>query len=126
MVWEWMKRLLQYKLMPLNRLFILSNKKILFLIIIFAIFLRIHFFVGMAGYDDFLYSQLAYKIINQKFDILEIGGYAGSRFSILLPVAVLFSLFGINEFSTLFSLFLCSIGNVILVFYIGELILTKE
>lgn len=48
------------------------------------------------------------------------------RIGLIFPTALFFFLFGINEISAILFPFLCSIGNIILIYYLGELLFNKN
>lgn len=91
----------------------------LFCILIFALFLRLYFFVGMGFYDDPTYLNTAYKVYsgvkhipNQNFWELRIGVY--------YPIVFFWKLFGINELSSSLFFILCSLGSITVTYFIAK------
>jgi len=88
-------------------------------ILLFALFLRLYFFVGMGFYDDPTYLNTAYKIYtgvehipNPNFWELRIGVY--------YPIAFFWNLFGINELSSSLFFILCSLGSITVAYFIAS------
>lgn len=102
----------------------LSSGIILLIIIIFGILLRIIFFSGYQVGDDKHYLVQAYKFSIGNF---EPGDNIWSvRIGLVLPTAIFFSLFGVNEVSMSLFPFICSIGVIILIYYFGKLLFNTQ
>ena len=61
--------------------------------------LRLVAFVGASGSDDLAYSIHAYRIATGTFHIEAFKDIAAFRMGLLLPVALLYKLFGPNEWT---------------------------
>ena len=90
----------------------------LLVIIIFALFLRLYFFVGLNWSSDVNYAKFAHDVLNGHF-------YVGNvvdalRPASFYPIAFFYFLFGINEFSLVSYHLLTSIGSIVIIFYLGK------
>lgn len=89
----------------------------LFLIILLAVFLRLLFFNGLHGHDDWLYlfysKSLYYGITREAFSSLW-----GMRLTIILPIIFLFKLFQPSFMLAFLPSFLFSLGSVYLAYKI--------
>ena len=85
----------------------LSKKRIL-LLFISALWI-FHFlgFNGHYGYDDMEYAQIAHGILNGDFPI---NNHFAYRFTLIFPTVLMYSLFGLSDFTSLFSVLLASSG----------------
>ena len=87
--------------------------QILFLIVIFALILRLVFFTGFYGSDEVTYFQMARSIQDGNW---ERSDYIGSiRYGVNIPIAVFLKFFGVSEFAANFWSLLTSLAEVILV-----------
>lgn len=96
----------------------LNNKLILFVIIVFAIAIRFYFFIGFNFFDDQDYVMIAKMILDP-------GPYVGQttpqlRLGIVYPLAWSFYLFGFNNFALIFYPMVCSVGGILLAFFLGK------
>ncbi len=119
---------------------IIKENKIIIIILIIAIFLRIFFFTGLTNalpQDDSIYNKLAYKAsINSlelsKYKNLEENYNFGPQdtFSLrilsYLPTSIIYKIFGVNGTTTSFWCFLCSIGTITLVYFMGKEFFSKK
>jgi len=94
----------------------------LFLIFIYASLLRIVFFTGVMGSDDLVYLESAIDIANGVWQTSHYDYCGAIRYGFNIPVAILIKIFGTNEFSLNLWPFICSIGEVVLVFILARLI----
>lgn len=97
------------------------NKKTFFLLaaaLLFAVIIRLVFFSGIGASDDLLYTSYSYDL--SKGDYSYPATHHGTRLGILYPTGLMYSLFGVNEFSSNFFVFAASIAGIILVFYFGK------
>jgi len=96
----------------------IKPKSWLLVIIIFALFLRLYFFVGLNWSSDMNYAKFAYDVLNGHFyvgnvvDALRLGSF--------YTIAFFYFLFGINEFSLVSYHLLTSIGSIVIIFYLGK------
>lgn len=101
-----------------------SNKIIKISVILLAgIFIRLYFNIGHIFSDDAYYSYLSYNLLNGDFP----GDYLGYpvsplRISHLLLTAFSFSIFGVNEFSTIIFPFIFSISAILLTYKLAALL----
>lgn len=114
----------------------------LIFILLFALFLRVQFFVGFANndpQDDGIYINhasrvmsgehfnftWAQKLVSQE-DMINPAHQFPFRWAMLLPTAASFSLFGVNDYSLgLYSL-LCSLGSIVVIFYLGKTLFNER
>jgi len=98
----------------------------LILILIFALFLRLYFFVGIGYNDDSYYLETAEKIYKGygfhpsnyvQWDI---------RIGIIFPVVLMWKLFSINELSTSIFFILYSLGSIVVTYFIGTELFNKK
>src|SRR3989344_3789202 len=103
---------------------ILCNKKghiksefWLLLIILFALALRLYFFVGLNWSDDVAYVSIANEILAGNYHPT----YPNAmRLMIVYPIAFFYLLFGVGTFSAVIYPLLTSILSIIIVFYFGK------
>lgn len=97
---------------------------LLFLIVVSGLILRLLFFSGMGVSDDLSYSRYAYNIDKgiEPNSTLTLA----TRLGIIYPTALAYSLFGLNDFSSVLFVLLTSIGNIILIFYFGKLLFNER
>ena len=89
----------------------------LIFILAFALFLRLHFFMGLGWEDDTHYAGVANEILKGRYYPSHVNE---QRPLIIYPIAFFFKIFGINEFSgAMFSL-ICSLLSIILIYYFGK------
>jgi len=92
----------------------IRDGQILAAIVALAILLRWIFFTGYFGSDEVTYTAQALAITKGVWPISE---YIGSiRYGVNIPVAFFMALLGPSEFSANLWSFLCSIGEIILVY----------
>jgi 4-amino-4-deoxy-L-arabinose transferase-like glycosyltransferase len=90
-------------------------------LMVVAATLRIVFYTGYFGSDEVTYIESAFKMLQGDWSVSQ---YVGSnRYGVNLPIAAFAYLFGQNEFSANLYSFLCSLGEIALVFYFGRLML---
>lgn len=104
----------------LQNSFLSNTKFLLFFIVIFGLFLRLIFFSGIGTSDDLSYSSYSYNV--------DKGIYKDStltlavRIGIIYATALSYSIFGVNDFSSVLFILLTSLGSIILIFYFGKLL----
>jgi len=92
-------------------------------ILISALFLRIHFFIGLNFSDDPWYVYLANQICEGTFTDT---GNGGLRLGMIYPLSLMFKLFGISNISaTIYPLF-CSLGTILLSYFGGRLLFNPQ
>jgi len=90
----------------------------LIIIVIFALIIRMNFFLGMNLNDDLCYLDSAHQITQGEFGFPE--WIVTPRIVMNYPIALFFYLFGVSDFSGALYILLCSIGSVIVAYYIGK------
>jgi 4-amino-4-deoxy-L-arabinose transferase-like glycosyltransferase len=81
---------------------------------------------GIRGSDAFAYAQYAHDIATSGYDISQIKNFYGFRYILLIPTALSYYLFGVNDISSsLFSL-LCSLLNIVVIFVIAKRIFNLQ
>ncbi|MBI3034758.1 glycosyltransferase family 39 protein [Candidatus Woesearchaeota archaeon] len=95
---------------------------LLFLIVVFGLVLRLIFFSGMGVSDDLAYSKYANSKGIDPASVLTLS----TRLGLIYITALSYSLFGINDISSVLFIVLASIGNIILIFYFGKLLFNEK
>ncbi len=90
----------------------------LLLIVMFALALRLWFFVGMEFFDDSMYLDYANKISKGVF-VYPTWTWS-ARIGFYFPIALSFYVFGINDISASLFTLLSSLGSVVVIFYLGR------
>lgn len=83
-----------------------------------AFYMRFAFF-SVPGSDDIAYAKNAFDIANGNFEIH--AHPFSNRIGLIIPVAIVYKLFGVNEYTSIVYPFLCSIAHSILTFVSGTL-----
>jgi len=90
-------------------------------ILLAALLVRcVFFFGGIRGSDAFAYARYAHDIASGQYDLEGIRMFYGFRYSLLLPTAMGFSLFGVNDIGASFFPLIFSLLNIWVVFLIGK------
>ena len=96
----------------------IKSYKLLILILIFALILRIIFFTGLNWSDDPEYVSDAYRVTKGDFFL---GAYLpGLRKMMIYPIALFFWLFGVSNLSATSYTLICSLSEIILIYYFGK------
>ena len=100
----------------------IKPKYLLLIILLFALFIRMFFFIGLGRRDDIAFIQKAYSIMKGSIPLPGSSGVdaAGTRIMVYFPIAFFFYLFGISEFTASLYFILCSLGSVTLAFLLGK------
>lgn len=89
-------------------------------ILLFAATLRIYYFAGI-DFDGSMYTLEAKNILEGIYNPFDLNYHnQGVRYTILIPIALSFKLFGISEWSAILPVFLASIFQIILVYLLGK------
>jgi len=96
---------------------------LLIIILLFALGLRLIFFAGVNTSDDAIYYNSAHDILIGNF---KPGWVMNLRVMLLYPVAFFFWLFGINNFSAGLWPLICSLGTLVAIYKIGEMMFNKK
>jgi len=110
----------------------------LILILIFALFLRLHFFVSVGNADSAdagIYVNSAIKIVEGEFHYPSLSQEeytnpiiipAVLRTFMLYPTAFFIFIFGLNKYSLALFPLLCSLGSIIVIYKLGSLLFNKK
>jgi 4-amino-4-deoxy-L-arabinose transferase-like glycosyltransferase len=101
-----------------------ANAIVLCLIVLLALGLRIIFYTGPIGSDDHDYYLAAYEIHEGTYH--PSSNYWKTRYGMLLPIAASFKLFGTNEYAAALWPILCSLGAVVLCYFLGREVLDSR
>ena len=107
-----------------NKKLLKNTKFLLFLIVLFGLALRLIFFSGMGTSDSLAYSKAANDIdkgIDPDSTLT-----LTTRMGLICATALSYTLFGINDFSSVLFTLLTSIGSIILIFYFGKLFFNEK
>lgn len=100
-----------------------KHQILLILILSFALVLRLIFFTGIGYSDSLSYTSYANNFAEGKPVLTH---HRALRLGIVFPVAVLYSIFGVNEFSSnILPLFL-SLGSIVLTYAISKLLFNEK
>ncbi len=105
-----------------------DNRKhfwMIFIILAFAILLRIYFFSGIVCLDDFAYAENAYRLLHSGNYFNQISQYT-TRIGLVFPVALFQASFGMNEWSLVLFSLICSVGTIFVVYLIGCQLFNKK
>jgi len=97
---------------------------LLILILVFALALRLIFFSGIDSSDSLAYTKFAYNL--NKGQLTLDGGHSAFRLGILFPVSILYSIFGVNEFSSNILILIISLSSIILMYKFGKLLFNEK
>lgn len=118
----------------------IKPKTILFLILLFALSLRLYFFMGYINahdLDEGIYIEIIKSIYKGTYNLDKYKNLPKSfianpaetfqfRPVLLYPIAFLWFLFGVSDFtSTLYPL-MCSLGSIVVIYYIGKLLFNDK
>ena len=104
--------------------FIGRTKLLLSLIVLFGLALRLIFFSGVGTSDDLAYSRYSYSI-DRGIEPNSIFMHS-SRIGLLYPTFIFYKLFGVKDFSSVIFVLLTSLGNIILAYFFGKLIVNEK
>jgi len=82
--------------------------------------LRLFFYSGLTGYDEFAYARIAADIAEGLFRLPDVSGYYGFRYLVTFPAAFFYKLLGQGALSSAAWPFLCSLGNTALAYFLGR------
>ena len=104
------------------------RKEILLLSIIigFAILLRIIYFYGI-DFDGSMYALLAKNILDGTYNLFDLHYYdQGVRYSLLLPLAAIYKIAGISDWTTVSLVFVASIIQIVFIYIFGKNLFGKN
>jgi hypothetical protein len=99
---------------------------LLLIIVIFGLLLRLIFFSGMGISDSLVYSKTANDINEGKGIDPNSTLTLSTRLGLILPTALFYNLFGINDLSSVAFVLMTSIASIILIFYFGKLLFNDK
>ncbi|MCD6367490.1 MAG: glycosyltransferase family 39 protein [Candidatus Aenigmarchaeota archaeon] len=92
----------------------------LVLILIFALSIRLYFFVGIGFNDDSYYLEFASHMYKDEKFVPPSSVSWGTRIGVYYPVVLFWKLFGINELSTSMYFILSSLGSIVVIYFMGK------
>lgn len=98
----------------------------LFYILLFAVFLRLYFFVGPNMNDDIDYIFSASEVSKGRFYPIYGGSINAIRTMITLPTALSFFFFGVSELTAALYPLFCSILTIIVTYLLAKMLFNKE
>jgi 4-amino-4-deoxy-L-arabinose transferase-like glycosyltransferase len=108
-------------LTKIGKLFRNFDKKVcLIFILIFALILRLYFFVGIGFNDDSYYLEFAEKIYKGEKFVPLMGVEWGIRIAVYYPVVFFWKLLGISEISTSLYFILLSLAGIFVTYLLGK------
>ncbi len=87
--------------------------------VLLSLALRLLFFSGLTGYDEFAYARIAADISGGAYNLPDVTGYYGFRYLVVFPAAFFLKLFGNSAHSLAVWPMLCSVGNTLLAYFLG-------
>jgi 4-amino-4-deoxy-L-arabinose transferase-like glycosyltransferase len=108
-----------------NITFFNGERRRLFVIICILLFLAIlarcaFFNGGIRGADAYAYAMRAHQIATGQYQLDSVNHFYGFRYIVLVPTALSYFLFGVNDISSSLLPFICSLLNIIIIFLIGN------
>lgn len=97
---------------------------ILSIILVTALALRLLCYTGPIGSDDHDYYLGAYEIHQGTYEPSD--KYWKNRYGMLLPIALSYELFGTNEFAAATWPMACSLGAIIVCYFLGKSVLDQK
>lgn len=105
---------------------VLKNKIILILILLIGLSLRLHYFSGI-DFDGTGYTLAAKSIVEGVYDPTDLNGWnQGTRFGMILPIALMYSFFGVSDISTFFFQMAISLLQIVLIYYLGKVLFSER
>jgi hypothetical protein len=95
-------------------------------IVIFALLLRLYFYVGPNLNDDVDYCWSAHEVSLGNFGPLFGGSINAIRSMMTMPVAFFFSAFGAGEFQASMWPLLCSLLTIVATYFLGKLLFNER
>jgi len=89
------------------------------IILLLALLLRLIFFTGFSGSDDYLLVKAADDLNKGRLDF-HASNHIPMRLALLYPAAFLIKIFGVNDFAISFFPLLCSLGIIFFTYLIGR------
>ena len=124
--------------MKIKKLIKIKHSIFLIFILIFALVLRLIFFVGLANtesQDDGVYINFARIVTLGQFSYdktVLTEQYSNpvmilkTRSMMIYPTAFFFYIFGINDYSAVLWPLLSSLGSIVVIYYLGKLLVNEK
>ncbi len=97
-----------------------TTRILIFIILLFAVFIRWYYFFGI-DFDGAQYTLQAKHIADGIYDPIDINLHnQGIRYGMLLPIAFMYMIFGVSDFSSFAFQFFISIVQIILIYFFGK------
>lgn len=104
-----------------------KNRYAIGLILVAALIIRMLLFTGgVRGSDAYAYALHAFQIASGQYDINAIESFYGFRYALLLPTALSYCLFGVNDYASVLFLYLSSLLNILVVFFLAQEIFDRK
>jgi len=99
----------------------LSPHVLVLLICFLALTVRlILFFHGVRGSDAYVYASHAFDLATGRYTPLNLGGdYYGYRYTVIVPTAVAYWLFGVGDWASVLFPLIFGMGGILLVYRLG-------
>jgi hypothetical protein len=94
------------------------------IILVIALAVRLAFFFGMGFSDDLQYSYEAYRVSAGTFH--DTHGLIQMRLGVILPIALLYRLFGPSDLTLVAYSLACSLGLIVLIFLLGRMLFGEK
>lgn len=104
----------------MNKIKLINSKRdylVIFTIIIIAFIIRVFCISEIHTPDSLLYTEKAFHFFETTYAVDD---HRASRFGIIFPMALLMKMIGLNDFSIYGYGILCSLGTVLIIFYLGK------
>lgn len=92
-------------------------------IIIIAFIIRVFCIKEIQTPESLLYTEKAFHFFETTYAVDD---HRASRFGIIFPMALLMKMIGLNVFSIYGYGILCSLGTVLIIFYLGKRLLIQK
>ncbi|HEX7456418.1 MAG TPA: glycosyltransferase family 39 protein [Candidatus Nanoarchaeia archaeon] len=98
-------------------------------ILIFAVLLRLKYYVGVSRFDSFFYAQLSYFISQADFHSFFFENnnfFAVGRLPLYFPTAFLYRFIGVRDLTSIAFVLFASILSIIVVYFLGKKLLNRK
>ncbi|MBI1935288.1 glycosyltransferase family 39 protein [Candidatus Woesearchaeota archaeon] len=96
------------------------NFLLLALIVAFGLFVRLAFFSGIDTSDGLFNTKYSFDISRGVFPTTQ--NHANSRIGLLIPVAMMYSAFGVNDYTSTALVLLTSLAGIVMIYFFGSLL----
>ncbi|MFH1720969.1 MAG: glycosyltransferase family 39 protein [Candidatus Altiarchaeota archaeon] len=104
--------------------FTLSMKHGLYIVLLWSLVIRLVFFVGLNWSDDVGYVFDAYRsVVLWQYPAHNL---AALRIGHIFPIGFFFKVFGVSTLTAVLFPFICSMGEIVIVYYLGGLLFDKK